>query len=76
MSRSGLYLAGAIALAAVNFAIVGFVQPSARYLYEELRFELRSGAFGAKVRLTNQYFKYYTITSPYSHSNWHNNQSF
>jgi lipopolysaccharide export system permease protein len=41
----------AIALAAVNLAIVGFVQPSARYLYEELRFELRSGAFGAKVRV-------------------------
>lgn len=41
----------AITLAAVNFAIVGFLQPSARYLYEELRFELRSGAFGAKVRV-------------------------
>ena len=41
----------AFALATVNFAIVGFVQPSARYLYEELRFELRSGAFGAKVRV-------------------------
>lgn len=41
----------AIALAAVNFTIVGFLQPSARYLYEELRFELRSGAFGAKVRV-------------------------
>jgi lipopolysaccharide export system permease protein len=41
----------AIALASVNFAIVGFLQPSARYLYEELRFELRSGAFGAKVRV-------------------------
>ena len=41
----------AIALATVNFAIVGFLQPSARYLYEELRFELRSGAFGAKVRV-------------------------
>jgi lipopolysaccharide export system permease protein len=41
----------AIALAALNFAIVGFIQPSARYLYEELRFELRSGAFGAKVRV-------------------------
>jgi len=41
----------AIALAAVNFAIVGFIQPSSRYLYEELRFELRSGAFGAKVRV-------------------------
>jgi len=41
----------AIALAAVNLAIVGFIQPSSRYLYEELRFELRSGAFGAKVRV-------------------------
>lgn len=41
----------AITLAIVNFAIVGFIQPSARYLYEELRFELRSGAFGAKVRV-------------------------
>lgn len=41
----------AIGLAAVNFAIVGFIQPSSRYLYEELRFELRSGAFGAKVRV-------------------------
>jgi lipopolysaccharide export system permease protein len=41
----------AITLAAVNFAIVGFIQPSSRYLYEELRFELRSGAFGAKVRV-------------------------
>jgi len=41
----------AIALAAVNFAIVGFIQPSSRYFYEELRFELRSGAFGAKVRV-------------------------
>ncbi len=41
----------AIALAALNFAIVGFLQPTARYYYEELRFELRSGAFGAKVRV-------------------------
>jgi lipopolysaccharide export system permease protein len=41
----------AIALAAINFAIVGFIQPSSRYFYEELRFELRSGAFGAKVRV-------------------------
>lgn len=41
----------AITLAIANFAIVAFIQPSARYLYEELRFELRSGAFGAKVRV-------------------------
>lgn len=41
----------AIGLAIVNFAIVGFIQPNARYLYEELQFELRSGAFGAKVKV-------------------------
>src|SRR6187551_2554622 len=31
----------AIGLAIVNLAIVGFVQPDARYAYEKLRFELR-----------------------------------
>lgn len=41
----------AITLALVNFAIVGFVQPYARYLYEELRFDLRSGALGASIKV-------------------------
>lgn len=41
----------AIALAAVNLAIVGYVQPHARYIYEELRFELRSGALGASIKV-------------------------
>ena len=41
----------AITLALLNFAIVGFVQPYARYLYEELRFELRSGALGASIKV-------------------------
>ncbi|HEX8402773.1 MAG TPA: LPS export ABC transporter permease LptF [Allosphingosinicella sp.] len=41
----------AIALAALNLAIVGFVQPKARYAYEELRFELRSGALGATIKV-------------------------
>jgi lipopolysaccharide export system permease protein len=40
-----------IALAAVNLAIVGYVQPKARYAYEELRFELRSGALGASIKV-------------------------
>src|SRR5687768_1100573 len=40
-----------IALMAANLAIVGFVQPKARYLYEELRFELRSGALGASIKV-------------------------
>ncbi|SNS19873.1 lipopolysaccharide export system permease protein [Sphingomonas laterariae] len=41
----------AIALAALNLAIVGFVQPYARYAYEGLRFELRSGALGASIKV-------------------------
>jgi lipopolysaccharide export system permease protein len=41
----------AIVLAAVNFAIVGWVQPTSRYLYEELRFDLRSGALGASIKV-------------------------
>ena len=41
----------AIALMALNVAIVGFVQPKARYAYEELRFELRSGALGASIKV-------------------------
>lgn len=41
----------AIGLAIVNFAIVGFVQPYARYLYEEMQFELRSGALGASIKV-------------------------
>lgn len=41
----------AIVLAALNFAIVGFVQPTARYAYEGLKFELRSGALGASIKV-------------------------
>ncbi|MFZ5749119.1 MAG: LPS export ABC transporter permease LptF [Pseudomonadota bacterium] len=41
----------AIALAALNLAIVGFIQPYARYNYEGLRFELRSGALGASIKV-------------------------
>ncbi|QAY79740.1 LPS export ABC transporter permease LptF [Sphingosinicella sp. BN140058] len=41
----------AIALMALNLAIVGFIQPKARYAYEELRFELRSGALGASIKV-------------------------
>ena len=40
-----------IALAAVNLGIVGYVQPVARFAYEELRFELRSGALGASIKV-------------------------
>jgi lipopolysaccharide export system permease protein len=41
----------AIALAALNLAIVGFVQPYSRYVYEGLRYELRSGALGASIKV-------------------------
>jgi len=41
----------ALTLALVNLAIVGFVQPYARYAYEGLRFELRSGALGASIKV-------------------------
>jgi lipopolysaccharide export system permease protein len=41
----------AVALMALNLAIVGFVQPMARYGYEQLRFDLRSGALGASIKV-------------------------
>ncbi|MEP6784703.1 MAG: LPS export ABC transporter permease LptF [Sphingomonadales bacterium] len=40
-----------IALALLNLAIVGYVQPKARFAYEELRYELRSGALGASIKV-------------------------
>jgi lipopolysaccharide export system permease protein len=39
------------ALMLLNLAIVGFVQPYAHYKYEGLRFELRSGALGASIKV-------------------------
>jgi lipopolysaccharide export system permease protein len=41
----------AIGLGVLNLAIVGFIQPYARYAYEGLRFELRSGALGASIKV-------------------------
>ena len=41
----------AIVLALINLGIVGFIQPYARYAYEGLRFELRSGALGASIKV-------------------------
>ena len=41
----------AIALAATNLAIVGFVEPYSRYAYEGLRYELRTGALGASIKV-------------------------
>ena len=41
----------AIVLLAANFWIVGFLQPTAQYAYQELRFELSSGALGASIKV-------------------------
>jgi len=41
----------AVGLAALNIAIVGYIQPQARYAYEQLRFELRTGALGASIKV-------------------------
>ncbi|MGX7896550.1 LptF/LptG family permease [Tsuneonella sp. HG222] len=40
-----------LVLVAVNFAIVGYLQPLARYSYEQQEFELRSGALGASIKV-------------------------
>ena len=41
----------AIVLAGVNLLIVGYLQPLSRYYYEQLQFELRSGALGASIKV-------------------------
>ncbi|AOR77106.1 LPS export ABC transporter permease LptF [Novosphingobium resinovorum] len=40
-----------IALVIANFAIVGYLQPLSRYYYEELNYELKSGALGASIKV-------------------------
>ena len=41
----------AIGLTLLNFVIVGYIEPYARYRYEGLRFDLRSGALGASIKV-------------------------
>ena len=41
----------AILLAGLNFVIVGYLQPLSRYYYEELNYELKSGALGASIKV-------------------------
>ncbi len=40
-----------IFLAGINLLIVGYLQPLSRYWYEQLDFELRSGALGASIKV-------------------------
>ncbi len=49
MLRVPMLLAAVFAV--VNFGIVGYLQPFSRYAYEGLRFELRSGALGASIKV-------------------------
>ncbi len=41
----------AFALALVNFLNVSYLQPLSRYYYEQLQFELKSGALGASIKV-------------------------
>ena len=41
----------AVALMFLNVAIVGYIEPYSRYAYEGLRFDLRSGALGASIKV-------------------------
>lgn len=41
----------AFGLAGLNLLIVGYLQPLSRYYYEQLQFELRSGALGASIKV-------------------------
>ncbi len=40
-----------LALMTVNLFVVGYLQPLSRYYYEQLQFELRSGALGASIKI-------------------------
>ena len=40
-----------LGLAALNLVIVGYLAPMSRYYYEQLEFELRSGALGASIKV-------------------------
>ncbi len=41
----------AVPLAAVNLGIVGYLEPFSHYRYEGLRFDLKSGALGAAIKV-------------------------
>jgi lipopolysaccharide export system permease protein len=53
----------AIPLAIINLGIVGYVEPRSEYRYENLRFDLKSGALGAAIKVGefNQLGKHLTL---------------
>jgi lipopolysaccharide export system permease protein len=40
-----------LVLAGLNLLIVGYLQPMSRYYYEQLQYDLRSGALGASIKV-------------------------
>lgn len=61
----------AIPLAAINIAIVGYLEPYTHYRYEGLRFDLKSGALGAAIKVGefNQLGKRITLRIDRSENN-------
>ena len=61
----------AIPLAAINLAIVGYLEPYTHYRYEGLRFDLKSGALGAAIKVGefNQLGKRITLRIDRSENN-------
>ena len=59
----------AFSLMALNLLIVGYLQPIAHYRYEGLRFDLRSGALGASIKVGefNRLGKRLTLRIDHSH---------
>src|SRR5438552_11500062 len=53
----------ALPLAAINLFIVGYIEPYTHYRYEGLRFDLKSGALGAAIKVGefNQLGKHLTL---------------
>jgi lipopolysaccharide export system permease protein len=58
----------AIPLALINLFIVGYLQPYTHYRYEGLRFDLKSGALGASIKVGefNQLGKHLTVRIDHS----------
>jgi lipopolysaccharide export system permease protein len=61
----------AIGLMLLNVVIVGYLEPYAHYKYEGLRFDLRSGALGASIKVGefNQFSKRLTLRIDKSEAN-------
>ncbi len=50
-----------LVLAAVNLAIVGYLAPLSPYCYEQMEYELQTGALGASIKVS----EFTTLKGPY-----------